>query len=165
MGEPIDWATVTVEDIKAALETVSEIGNAAIYVFSQADFVDQSREIGMPSAGILYGGMREEENNVAENGVVKLTIDVVLIGDDRTDSRIDDKKEKTTIILDKVRRAIRTPREASGYIEWGFVLEQPVNLAIKKKPAKKGDKAHFIEVLAYVQRYKIYVPLDNVTEE
>lgn len=133
--------------LQAALETVPAIAGKTAYLYTQEEFLDEKKKLGLPAVAILYIGLLPKEDNRSTDIIAEIVFDVVLIGKDNCGP--DDIKSDTTQLLDAMRTAIRTPA-APDYRRWNFMFERPIELGRKDE-----------DLLAYVQRYGAAVTLDE----
>ena len=140
MADPVSDA---IDDLQSKMETVSAIRNRAIYVYDQEDLLNTEKQIKTPCAGVLYVGMAINEEDTRREKAVLLTAQVAFIGGDFCELPNSQVKEKTTKILDDIRRAVIAPPTSATQLVWRFESEAPFEIN-----RQGGDK-----LIGYVQSW------------
>jgi hypothetical protein len=140
VADPVSDA---IADLQSKMATVSAIRNRAIYVYDQEDLLNTEKQIKTPCAGVLYVGMAINEEDTRREKAVLLTAQVAFIGGDFCELPNSQVKEKTTKILDDIRRAVIAPPTSATQLVWRFESEAPFEIN-----RQGGDK-----LIGYVQSW------------
>lgn len=140
MADPV---TDAVADLRAKMTTVNAIKNRAIYVYDQDDLLNTEKQLKTPCAGVLYVGMAVNEQDTRREKSVLLTAQIAFIGGEFCDLPNSQVKEKTTKILDDIRRAVIAAPTKSTELVWRFESEAPFEIS-----RDAGDK-----LIGYVQSW------------
>jgi hypothetical protein len=136
-----DPVTDAVADLETKMNTVNAIRNRAVYVYDQDDLLNAEKKLKTPCAGVLYVGMAVNEQDTRREKATLLTCQIAFIGGEFCELPNSQVKEKTTKILDDIRRAVIAPPTAEAQLVWRFESEAPFEIS-----RSAGDK-----LLGYVQ--------------
>lgn len=139
--------TDAVVQLKSVLETLPQIQRKVVYLYDQEDLMNFTKKLGLPAVGVVYIGMKGNEDSSKTGLAAELVCDIYVIGAETCQGPLCEAKHNHTKLLDDIRSVIRcTPLNSSGAKrKWKFISEQP---------------ALFEEgVMAYVQRWSTIVLL------
>jgi len=124
-----DLVTDAIADLTAKMVTVSAIKNRAVYVYDQDDLLNAEKNLKTPCAGVLYVGMAINEQSTRREQSVLLTAQIAFIGGEFCELPNSSVKERTTKILDDIRRAVIAAPTTTTQLVWRFESEAPFEIA------------------------------------
>jgi hypothetical protein len=145
----VDLVTNAIADLTTRMARVSAIKNRAVYVYDQEDLLSAEASLKTPCAGVLYVGMAVKDNATRKEKAILLTAQIAFIGGEFCELPNSQVKEKTTKILDDIRREVIAPAVAATDLIWRFESEAPfeINRSINSRDGRElGAK-----LLGYVQ--------------
>lgn len=122
----MDIATQCMEDLVQKLNTVDELKNKVVSVYTEDDMMDAASQLKMPCVGIIYEGMRSvPDMDKGNKGLsVELVFAVMLMITGKTIGA-PNLKSTAASYLDHFRNAIKDTRSPAGPW-WKFMVEAAV---------------------------------------
>lgn len=145
----IDIVSEAILDLTSKLNDVSSVKKKVVYIYDQDDLLDKQKKLGFPAVGIVYVGLKGNEDSSKTGLAVTLVCDIYLIGGEQCVDKRADLKSGNTTILGEMRRSIACSKLlTNGALrKWKFVAESPVDI--------------HPEYLGYVQRWSTVVLLTS----
>lgn len=128
----MDFARLSVIDLKSKIEGVKEIKKKTLYVFDQIALLQKSKAIKPPFAGVIYDGLFSTgPKSSGLNATLQCSIMIAGSGQllNIKKGHDDDSKDDLTELLDDIRNCIRGTNSPTGH-KWLFVSEEPVPVDI-----------------------------------
>ena len=138
-----DLVTDAIADLTTKMSRVNAIRNRAVYVYDQEDLLNAEKNLKTPCAGVLYVGMAVNEQDTRREKSVILTAQIAFIGGEFCELPNSQAKERTTKILDDIRREVIKAPTSGNDLVWRFESEAPFEI-VRTEGAK---------LLGYVQSW------------
>ena len=130
------------------VRTVQAVQTRVVYMYTQDELLDLTRELSIPCVGVLYGGLNLAGGALRREVAHDLTCAIVLLGADLCVHDTQSRLPEATVLLQALRDAVRADPADEFEIKWVFESEIPVELGSAKRP-----------LLGYVQSWNTNVVL------
>jgi len=117
-----------VEDLIKKLKATSAIDDQALYVYSEKVFMDASKPLTPPCAAVIYQGAVGSDAKIGFGGAAKVRFAILLLaGEHELDVKGHEEKDRTTALLNEMRKAIKGQCSPSGH-PYTFEMEAPYDI-------------------------------------
>jgi hypothetical protein len=142
----------SVDDIEVVLQSIAKLSGKVLNVYSADELLDQTKQIALPAAGVVYEGMRNtsvsggdpQSSSRAKSAWTAEVIVSIVIAETKNQATTTDVRNRTAGLLDTVRDGMKGHRGPGGHL-WEFVVEAAAE-------PKKG-------AVVWIQRWKTIVQL------